>query len=88
MYIPILIHCLLPKNNLKKQSRENRRNEANMKKRLNYKKVIHSDAETGEVICETEGATLIEDNQPTPEELRRKEFFENGTRNLIKVRDL
>lgn len=47
-----------------------------MKKRLNYKKVIHSDAETGEVICETEGTTLIEDNQPTPEELRRKEFLE------------
>lgn len=47
-----------------------------MKKKLNYKKVIHSDAETGEYICTTEGVTTIEDNQPTPEEIKRQEFLE------------
>lgn len=64
-----------------------------MKKKIYCKKMSHVDEETGEVVCRTEGVTSIIDEQPSPEEIKQREFlekwdtkFNNGAR-FVKLYD-
>ena len=55
-----------------------------MKKKLNYENVVHVDKETGEIICETNGVTTIEDSELTEEEIRKQQFLEKYDPNFNK----
>lgn len=55
-----------------------------MKKKLNYENVVHIDKDTGEIICETQGATIIQDNMLTEDEIKKQEFLDKYEPNFNK----
>lgn len=55
-----------------------------MNKRFNGIDVIHSDAETGEILCETKGCTQVKDNEMTEKEIEKKKYLDS---HIMKFKD-
>ena len=55
-----------------------------MNKRINCMDVIHTDKETGEIICETTGCTQIKDNVLSEKEIERNKYLDS---HIMKFKD-